>query len=179
MTINEKKQLSDYIKGLVRESLGEIDMPRWHNELYGVNDEDYEEGQYDDEIEDDEDFADRVSDNEDFAELRALTESIARKAVSTYINEASKKDSGKRTGEKGKEKTSSRGKTVLAKLKSPGTNAAAYFYKLFGSKTNAQKAADRSLGYKKLNGKKNSSGVPYKFTSKEINRLNSLLSNTK
>ena len=43
MTINEKKQLTNYIKGLVRESIQEVDMPKWHNELYGINDEDYED----------------------------------------------------------------------------------------------------------------------------------------
>ena len=53
MTIKEKKQLTNYIKGLVRESLGEIDMPRWHNELYGINDEDYDED-FDDEDYDEE-----------------------------------------------------------------------------------------------------------------------------
>ena len=57
MTINEKKQLSDYIKGLVREALGEVDMPRWHNDLYGVNDEDYfEDGSENDEIGDGNEF---------------------------------------------------------------------------------------------------------------------------
>ena len=40
MTINEKKQLSNYIKGLVRESLGEMDsMPSWWNDKYGYDDE--------------------------------------------------------------------------------------------------------------------------------------------
>ena len=57
MTINEKRQLSNYIKGLVREALGEVDMPDWHRNYYGVNDEDYfEDGSENDEIGDENEF---------------------------------------------------------------------------------------------------------------------------
>ena len=57
MTINEKRQLSNYIKNLVRESLGEMDsMPSWWNDKYGStmdlnDDEGLEGGHYDDDIE--------------------------------------------------------------------------------------------------------------------------------
>ena len=80
-----------------------------------------------------------------------------------------------------KEKTSSKDKTIVSQLNADGTNAAHYYYKLYGVEngTDAQKAAARSKGYKKAKGKKNDTGVPYKFTSKERNRLNSLLTDRK
>ena len=107
-------------------------------------------------------------------ELRQLAESMARQALTEILSE-SKKKKGKRKNKK--EKTSSKDKTVVSKLNSDGTNAAHYFYKLYGVEngTEAEKAAARSKGYKKAKGKKNDTGVPYKFTSKERNRLNSLL----
>ena len=189
MTINEKKQLKEYITSLVRESLGEIDMPKWHNELYGINDEDFEEGgQYDDAVDDEfDDKASRLTDDDKFSdkdediagldELRQLTENMAREAVSNMLMEKKKK--GKRKNKK--EKTSSKDKTVVSQLNADGTNAAHYFYKLYGVEngTDAQKAAARSKGYKKAKGKKNDTGVPYKFTSKERNRLSSLLTDRK
>lgn len=294
MTIKEKKQLTNYIKGLVRESLGEIDMPRWHNELYGINDEDYDED-FDDEDYDEEeerepafalhedikgsdlggvfstddpkaaaavrgdtdfyddwhgepwperqnredlsnlidkrskgedaelglksgvrgDIRDRQmekdaldnekaesdrydrpfgdlddtenmwsgdpdlesdDDEDDIAgldELRQLAESFARDSVRRILSEGKKKKKRKNK----KEKTSSKDKTVVSQLNADGTNAAHYFYKLYGVEngTEAEKAAARSKGYKKAKGKKNDTGVPYKFNSKERNRLSSLL----
>ena len=212
MTINEKKQLSNYIKGLVRESLGEMDsMPSWWNEKYGPNmDSDYndfeEDGHYNDDIEeipderndfwaemgdskpgrhyegpdvdgnDDPVYADGPDDDEPAGldELRQLAESYARQSIARILSE-SKKNNGKRKNKK--EKTSSKDKTVVSQLNADGTNAAHYFYKLYGVEngTEAQKAAARSKGYKKAKGKKNDTGVPYKFSSKERNRLNSLL----
>lgn len=203
MTINEKKQLSNYIKGLVRESLAEIDMPKWHNELYGINDEDFEDeedgfenneiGRNDfwDEMDksgrhyegpdvdgnDDPEYEDEEDNDEmpaGISELRRLAESYAREAVGQILSEG-KKNKGKRKNKK--EKTSSKDKTVISQLNADGTNAAHYFYKLYGVEngTDAEKAAARSKGYKKAKGKKNDTGVPYKFNSKERNRLSSLL----
>ena len=294
MTINERKQLSNYIKGLVRESLGEIDMPRWHNELYGIGDEDWDDEDFDNEEEDEEEaepafalhedikgsdlggvfstddpkaaaavrgdtdfyddwygepwperqnredlsnlidkrakgedaelglknYPDSISrdrqmekdaldnekaesdryerpygdlddaeniwngdqnlesddDDDEIAgldELRRLAESFARDSVRRILSEGKKKKKRKNK----KEKTSSKDKTVVSQLNADGTNAAHYFYKLYGVEngTEAQKAAARSKGYKKAKGKKNDTGVPYKFTSKERNRLSSLL----
>lgn len=294
MTIKEKKQLTNYIKGLVRESLGEIDMSRWHNELYGINDEDYDED-FDDEEDEEEaepalalreaikgsdlggvfstddpkaasavrddvdtdtysmmygedphnwetgeklsnlidrrakgedaeldlpnypsdinkdyrtekdvldnekaesDRYDRPfgdlddtenmwngdpdlesdDDDEEIAgldELRRLAESYARDSVRSILSEGKKKKKRKNK----KEKTSSKDKTVVSQLNADGTNAAHYFYKLYGVEngTEAEKASARSKGYKKAKGKKNDTGVPYKFNSKERNRLSSLL----
>lgn len=297
MTINEKKQLTNYIKGLVRESLREIDMPRWHNELYGINDEDYDDEDFEDEDYDEteegepafalredikgsdlggvfstddpkaaaavrgdtddyddwygeswssrkgredlsnlidkrsrgedaelelDNYPDSLSrdrqmekdtldnekaesdrydrpfgdlddtenlwsgdpdlegddDDEEIAginELRRLAESYARQSVKQILSEGKKKKGKKRKNKK--EKTSSKDKTVISQLNADGTNAAHYFYKLYGVEngTDAEKAAARSKGYKKAKGKKNDTGVPYKFSSKERNRLSSLL----
>jgi hypothetical protein len=218
MTINEKKQLSNYIKGLVRESLGEIDMPKWHNELYGINDEDFEdESGFDNDEAEDFDFTDEPDTHNDFweemgksqpgrhyegpdvdgnddpvyddekdddeiagiNELRQLAESYARQSVAQILSESKKKKKGKRKNKK--EKTSSKDKTIVSQLNADGTNAAHYYYKLYGVEngTEAQKAAARSKGYKKAKGKKNDTGVPYKFSSKERNRLSSLLTDRK
>ena len=207
MTINEKRQLSNYIKGLVRESLGEMDsMPSWWNDQYrSTMDFDDEEGRDDDEIENpfiddpkpgdeaeldvDPNWAENWGKNEydpheedddededdepaGINELRRLAESYARQSVAQILSESKKK---KRKNKK--EKSSSKDKTIISKLNSDGTNSAHYFYKLYGVEngTEMQKAAARSKGYKKAKGKKNDTGVPYKFTSKERNRLGSLL----
>ena len=192
MTINEKKQLKNYIKGLIRESIGEMEsMPKFWNDAYGEDIEDIDpedEGFYDDKVEGyDDDFEggdkpynDEPDDDEiaGLNELRRLAESFARESVARLLSE-SKKKKGKRKNKK--EKTSSKDKTVVSQLNADGTNAAHYFYKLYGVEngTDAQKASARSKGYKKAKGKKNDTGVPYKFTSKERNRLSSLLTDRK
>lgn len=205
MTINEKKQLSNYIKGLVRESLGEMDsMPNWWNKQYGDEFDDengFENNEIDiDEPEEGNDFwnemdgpgrhyegpdvdgnddpvYDDEEDDDDIAginELRRLAESYARQAVSNILSESKSKIKKRKNK---KEKTSSKDKTVVSQLNADGTNAAHYYYKLYGVEngTEAEKAAARSKGYKKAKGKKNDTGVPYKFSSKERNRLSSLL----
>jgi len=186
MTIKEEKQLRNYIKGLVRESIGEMDsMPSWWNDQYGDGPLDDEDLDLDDEL----DAMSRPTEDgelpepedlrpdDDIAglnELRTLAESMARDSFRRILSEKKKKD-GKRR--KKKEKTSSRDKTVISKLNADGTNAAHYYYKLYGVEngTEEEKAAARSKGYKKAKGKKNDTGVPYKFSSKERNRLSSLL----
>ena len=200
MTLNEKKQLTNYIKGLVRESISG-EMPAWYKKYYG--DEDFDEDEFESENDEDEtpdttnEFWEEmgkeqpgrtfegpdvtatndvdVNDSKDgiagLDELRKITESMARNAVSKVLNEAKKKGKSK------SEKKSSRDKTIATRLNSDGVNAAHYYYKLYGVEngTDAEKASARSKGYKKAKGKKNDSGVPYKFTSKEANRLNSML----
>ena len=197
MTLNERKQLTNYIKGLVRESISG-EMPTRYKKYYG--DEDFDEDEF--EFEDDEDetpdttnefweemgkeqpgrtfegpdvtATDDVNDDKDgiagLDELRKITESMARNAVSKVLSETKKKKS------KSKKKPNM-GKTIATKLNSDGVNAAHYYYKLYGVEngTDAEKASARSKGYKKAKGKKNDSGVPYKFTSKEANSLNSML----
>ena len=267
MTINEKKQLSNYIKGLVRESLGEMDsMPSWYNkENHGFGDEeeydDFKDGFENDEIsggfddypaeDDGDDFWDEygheqpgrhyegpdvdgnddpVYDKDEIAglnelrrndswkkmkfngeeerpyklsnkekerldktmskkhgneeaenddesaelnELRQLAESYARSAVKSILMEKKKKSKSKKTKKRKnkKEKTSSRDKTVLDFFKSDGVNKAAYAYDLYNAKTDDEKASARSKFYKQLYGKKNDTGVPYKFKSQQIAHL--------
>lgn len=257
MTINEKKQLTNYIKGLVRESINEMpyngpyaefggSMPKilkisedqypkgviainpevgkndpnrkvfipadaiktWKEDYVAISQQDFDKycrGEEEEDIPDHEDdfWAEMgheqpgrhyegpdvtTTDYDTFGspeysekdkpaglnELRQLAESMARQALANMISE-SKKKKGKRKNKK--EKTSSKDKTVVSKLNSDGTNAAHYFYKLYGVEngTETEKAAARSKGYKKAKGKKNDTGVPYKFSSKEKNRLSSLL----
>lgn len=244
MTLNEKKQLTNYIKGLVRESFNaarpydefggsapkvlqiykdmhpegviainpeaakgdpnrKVFIPAdaikiWKEDYVAIGQADYDEycaapeeeyddnGIADDMRQDDEwgpdgsiydDNEEMDNDKNEVAglnELRQLAESMAREAVAGILSE-SKKKKGKRKNKK--EKSSSKDKTVVSKLNADGTNAAHYYYKLYGVEngTEAEKAAARSKGYKKAKGKKNDTGVPYKFTSKERNRLGSLL----
>ena len=224
MTINEKRQLNRYIKGLVRESIEEIsaDSMPFMDDIYGPqepedwededeefdsSDENWEDKEDEDEFWHEHDHPESrrskyegpdVEDEQDepagINELRRLTESFARDAMRGMLMEKKKKASKKKKtsktsknsgprktktpkSRKTKEKTSSRDKTIMSMLNADATNAAHYYYKLYGVEngTEAEKAAARSKGYKKAKGKKNDSGVPYKFTSKERNRLNSLL----
>ena len=197
------EKLKTYIRGVVKESIAG-EMPRHYTDAFGPHadlDDENEEDFHDDESfeevdsperlrffreddfrnQDDDDVftaGDDVDDDEDIAglnELRKLTESMARNAMIDILSEAKKK---KKKRKNKKEKSSSRDKTVMSKLNADGTNAAHYYYKLYGVEngTEDEKAAARSKGYKKAKGKKNDTGVPYKFSSKERNRLSSLLS---
>ena len=211
MTINEKKQLTNYIKGLVRESLNEMPLPsgffQGHDDLPEdlPNDEEeefgdegwnthndfwkemgHENGRHyegpDVATTDYDTFGSPESEDEEddepagINELRKLTESMARDAVANILMEKkggkgwkNQKKNGKRKNKK--EKTSSRGKANIDFLKSDGVNSAAYAYKLYGAKTKKEKASARSKFYKKRDGKKNDTGVPYKFSSKEAARI--------
>lgn len=191
MTINEEKQLRNYITGLVKEAIMKEDI----NDLMGMydgedgptNEPDWEE---DDEdiagIESDEEYDDygdeKYDDYEDeddagiMARVHHMFESMARDAVKEYLAESKggkkyNKPGSKRKGKKGAEKKGNKDKTISAFLNSDGVNAAAYAYKLYGAKTPSEKAAARSKLYKKAKGKKNDTGVPYKFNSKELSRL--------
>ena len=215
MTINEKKQLTRYIKGLVRESIRENEgMPDWWNRQYGEDSdeelldsdsEDYpviDEPKPGDEAELDadpewerengpiegehEDMLDDEDEEENIAglnELRRLTESMARSAVMGYLMEKKKSTRSKDGKKKGsKQKSNSAEKTIVSRLNNDAVNSAHYFYKLYGVEdgTEDEKAAARSLGYKKAKGKK----LPgkkgnYKFSSKERNRLNAMLTTDK
>lgn len=243
MNINEKRQLSNYIKGLVREAIKGSDLggvfstddPKAAEAIRGdfYDYDDYVDSKYDREnfanlidkrangedaelglksgvrgdihdrqmekdvldnekaendrydrpfgdLDDTENIwsgdPDLESDDDEIAglnELRQLAESFARDSIRHILSEGKKKKKRKNK----KEKTSSKDKTVVSQLNADGTNAAHYFYKLYGVEngTEAQKAAARSKGYKKAKGKKNDTGVPYKFNSRERNRLSSLL----
>ena len=183
MTINEKRQLNKYIKGLVRESISEMDsMPLWWNDQYedGIE-KDEDEFWYEHDHPESRRSKYEGPDVEDeiagISELRRITEAMARKAVKSILRE--KKESGK-AKDKGKKKAGSTEKTLMKRLNDDSINAAHYYYKLYGAKTDAEKAAARSLGYKKAKGEKtpNKKGI-YRFTSKERNRLNAMLTTDK
>jgi hypothetical protein len=218
MTINEKRQLSNYIKGIVRESLGEMDsMPSWWNDEYGYDDEtdgfdndeiddyDYSNEEIPDEHNDfweemgksqpgrhyegpdvdgndDPVYADEPDDDEiaGINELRQLAESYARQSVAQILYE--KKGGWKKKGKKGTKKSkgekkkSSSEKTLMDHLNNDSVNAAHYYYKLYNAKSDAEKAAARSLGYKKAKGEKTpNKRSHYRFTPKERNKLNAML----
>lgn len=172
MTIKEERLLSNYIKGLVRESIDnfkEEDIP--------VDDAQFDEGETGDEAEDEPDTEVDSSEIAGLNELRGLCENIARRAAKHYLAEAKKKKGGAKK-KKGAKKKTGKESATLQKLKAPGTNAADYFYRLYGVEngTDAEKASARSKGYKKMKGRVNkTTGARYRFSSKELNRLGSLL----
>lgn len=235
MTINEEKQLKNYIKGLIRESIEEehdIDDDTYFGG--GLPDDngkaDYDEPDFDAyDAEDDMEgyvppvpefmskeymkwaqmVADRLmnkfgrevavdewrklTDTDDMEEsmrrfteywnshhslagrlgleeVRNLCENMAREAMQNIIEEGKKKTRKKKSG-----KSNTKNKTVLSKLNSKAVNSADYYYRLYGAKTKKQKAAARSLGYKKAKGERNDNGDPYSFTPAELTRLGSMM----
>ncbi len=118
-------------------------------------------------------------------ELRRLTESMARNALKSFLTEKKgkkkNKDGNKKESKKEKGRKSSE-KTLMDRLNSDSVNSAHYFYKLYGVENGSddEKAAARSLGYKKSKGKKlpGKKGT-YHFSSKERNKLNAMLTNDK
>lgn len=188
MTINEKKQLSNYIQRLVRESIGELhsdSVPSFLTDPYGGS------GEFDDLLDDDDNFEEVDFEDEEepeeaesyagLDELRRLTESMARDAVKSMLYE--KKGKKKKKSSKGdKKKGKSSDKTIIDRLNSDSVNSAHYFYKLYGVEdgTEAEKAAARSKGYKKAKGKKlPGKNGNYHFSSKERNKLNAMLTTDK
>ena len=92
---------------------------------------------------------------------------------SMYEKEEKKDDDSPK--EKGENKTSAkRRERVISRLKSDGVDVAQYAYRLWPDK---DEDSARSYFYKCLDGKTNDTGDVYKFTSDEINRLYSMLSN--
>ena len=128
------------------------------------------------------DETDEDSDNDiaGINELRQLTESMARRSVNKLLMEKKKgakaKKAKKDSEKKSSKKISSAEKTLMSRLNDDSINAAHYYYKLYGAKSDAEKAAARSLGYKKAKGEKtpNKKGH-YRFSSKEKNKLNAML----
>ena len=92
---------------------------------------------------------------------------------SMYEKEEKKDDDSPK--EKGENKTSAkRRERVISRLKSDGVDVAQYAYRLWPDK---DEDSARSYFYKCLDSKTNDTGDVYKFTSDEINRLYSMLSN--
>ena len=92
---------------------------------------------------------------------------------SMYEKEGKKDDDSSK--EKGENKASAkRRERVISRLKSDGVDVAQYAYRLWPDK---DEDSARSYFYKCLDSKTNDTGDVYKFTSDEINRLYSMLSN--
>lgn len=198
MTINEKKQLSEYIKGLVRESISEMPLPKGFNYMDELPPDEFdnrlddlskptEEGEFPwpEDLKPSDGVSNYTSENDDepagLDELRQLAESYARESVAQILSEKKKggwKNKGNKNGKKskGEKKKSSAEKTLMDRLNDDSINAAHYYYKLFGAKTEAEKASARSRGYKKAKAAKTPDKKShYRFTSKERNKLNAML----
>ena len=92
---------------------------------------------------------------------------------SMYEKEEKKDDDSSK--EKGENQASAkRRERVISRLKSDGVDVAQYAYRLWPDK---DEDSARSYFYKCLDSKTNDTGDVYKFTSDEINRLYSMLSN--
>lgn len=92
---------------------------------------------------------------------------------SMYEKEEKKDDDSSK--EKGENQASAkRRERVISRLKSDGVDVAQYAYRLWPDK---DEDSARSYFYKCLDSKTNDTGNVYKFTSDEINRLYSMLSN--
>ena len=104
---------------------------------------------------------------------RVLSEGFFDSFPSMYEKEEKKDDDSSK--EKGENQASAkRRERVISRLKSDGVDVAQYAYRLWPDK---DEDSARSYFYKCLDGKTNDTGDVYKFTSDEINRLYSMLSN--
>ena len=92
---------------------------------------------------------------------------------SMYEKEEKKDDDSSKEKE-GNKASAKRRERVISRLKSDGVDVAQYAYRLWPDK---DEDSARSYFYKCLDGKTNDTGDVYKFTSDEINRLYSMLSN--
>ena len=92
---------------------------------------------------------------------------------SMYEKEEKKDDDSSKEKE-GNKASAKRRERVISRLKSDGVDVAQYAYRLWPDK---DEDSARSYFYKCLDGKTNDTGDIYKFTSDEINRLYSMLSN--
>lgn len=97
-------------------------------------------------------------------------DSIINESVEKVLNEKK----GKKKKKTGKKKPEiARSAEVYKTLKKDGINTAEFAYRLYPRK---KKNSARGIFAKKLNHALNSNKVPYKFNSKEVNRLYSMLS---
>ena len=113
---------------------------------------------------------------------RIISESIKRAILkegffdsfpSMYEKEEKKDDDSSKEKE-GNKASAKRRERVISRLKSDGVDVAQYAYRLWPDK---DEDSARSYFYKCLDSKTNDTGDVYKFTSDEINRLYSMLSN--
>lgn len=94
--------------------------------------------------------------------------------VKNYLNEW--KDKDEKDDEKESTKMSDERKSVILNwLKSDAVNKASIAYRLYHAESEEEKAAARSLFYKKLYNEKNDNGIPYEFDETELNTISSIM----
>lgn len=103
---------------------------------------------------------------------KKLLENKLYEIVKKHLNEWEEADKSTKRKEKTKREKEN---TILRQLDNPSVNKAAIAYMTYGSKTDKEKAADRSIFYKKKNHEKNDNGSEYKFTNSELNKIASAL----
>lgn len=111
--------------------------------------------------------------------LRLMVESIAREVISEAKKETKKKSDEDKKDSKSDNKKGNATKrtTVIRWLQDPAVNCAEIMRQLWHPKKSEEDSA-RSYFYKCRDGAKNDTGVPYAFTSKEINKLYSIKSSS-
>lgn len=95
--------------------------------------------------------------------------------IKNYLNEWEEKDVDSKSSKISDERKS----VILNWLKSDTVNKAAIAYQLFHAESEDEKAAARSLFYKKLYNEKNDNGVPYEFDEAELNTISSIMDDDK
>ena len=116
-------------------------------------------------------------------EEKILKDYIKNIIKENYINLAEEDDNkeSSRNGEKKKVSKDTHAKNkrsrVIARLKEPETNCAEIMRKLWKPSKDDEDAA-RSYFYKCRDGELNDSGIPYKFSDDEINKLYQFLTSS-
>jgi hypothetical protein len=99
---------------------------------------------------------------------KAILENKIYSIAKKYFTEAKEKKSDTEMSQQEKE-------SILNWVADDSINQADVAYEIYGSEGEAEEAADRSLFYKKLHGKKNDNGVEYSFSNQELNSIKAAL----
>lgn len=95
--------------------------------------------------------------------------------VKNYLNEWKNSEEAKNERKRDKDKED----TILDWLNDDSVNQAAIAYDIYNAETEHEKAAARSIFYKKAGHKKNDNGVPYEFDETELNNIESAMDNAR
>ena len=106
-------------------------------------------------------------------EQKMILEDRIYKIIKKRLNEKKGGNDETETSVSGKKE-----ETILNWVNDDTVNQAQIAYKMYGAKSEGEKANARSLFYKKLHGEPNDNGVPYHFTEVELNTIESLLKNS-
>ena len=101
-------------------------------------------------------------------EQKTILENKIYSIAKRYFTEAKEKKSDTEMSQQEKE-------SILNWVADDSINQADVAYEIYGSEGEAEEAADRSLFYKKLHGKKNDNGVEYSFSNQELNSIKAAL----